>query len=1090
MKTKLFTGLQGRVSFLCLLVLLCTGVRVMAQESGSVSGIVRNALGEPVPNVSVVATNSTTGLNAGTTTDSSGLFKFVKLPVKGRYSFAFTSVGFQQQVLSGYTLKADASTSILVKLREQPGDLTEVVVTGYGSQKRANLTGATAQISGDVLDRRSISNISQGLQGAIPNLNLTMMDGKPMQSPVFNVRGTGSIGQGGNALVLIDGVQGDPSLLNPNDVASVTVLKDASSAAVYGSRAAFGVVLITTKTPARDRSTISYSSNYSLKSPTAVPEIESNGYKYALMFDSAWSAWNNYSQVPQNINKTQSFSTAYLTEYAKRNADPSLPKVEVGSNGNYVYYGNTNWYDLLYKKHNGAIDQNLSLTGSSGKGSFYVAGRYYGQDGLFRYNSDDYKMYNLTAKGNVELLPWLSMYNTTQYTNRQYHNPLNVGEGGGIWRNMADEAHPSSMLLNPDGTLTWSAAYTVGDLFYGKNGIDINNKVFRNTTGFTAKFFNNHFRVKGDFTFQNSDSTAKQKRVQIPYSVKPGVIAYLGTSYNDLQYQVNKTNYLAMNIYGEYEQTFGDHYFKGMAGYNFEQSTYNALQTLRNGLIFSDATDINFALGQNITTAGGYERWAVLGGFGRLNYSYKDRYLAEVDARYDGSSKFPTNQRYGFFPSASAAWRISKESFWNVNSDAINDLKIRGSWGSLGNGNINSYQFTQNFSIAQSGRVLNGVRPQYTSQPGVLPDGLTWETATTKDLGLDLTALRGKLSFTADYFQRRTTNMYVGGPTLPAVFGTSVPKGNYATMNTIGWEASITWRDQFSVGEKPLHYSVGVWMSDNSSKILKYNNSTRLLSDYYAGQKLGEIWGYVNDGYWTDADYQNAAAFQPNLRASTSGQWLPGDLKFKDINHQGTITTGANTVDNPGARKIIGNSTPRYSYGISLSGDWNNFFVGAFFQGILKQDWWPGSEADAFWGQYNRPYNFLMKYMEGKIWSPTNTNSYFPRYRGYVAQNSAGELYTAQTKYLQNVAYIRLKNIQLGYNLPAGLIQKVKMTSARLYISGENLWTYSPLYKLTKNLDVENIGKSDVILTGTGNNGNGNNYPILKSITVGLSVTL
>jgi TonB-linked SusC/RagA family outer membrane protein len=1066
-----------------------------AQErTGSVTGIVRNDMGDPLSGISVLATNAETGLSSGTQTDSAGIFHFSKLPVQGRYNFAFTGVGFQQQTLTGYVLKADASTSIIVRLKSQAGALSEVVVVGYGTQKKANLTGAVAQVSGDVLDRRSIPNLTQGLQGIIPNLNLLPPDGKPISSAIYNIRGATSIGQGGNALVLIDGVQGDPSLLNPNDVASVTVLKDAASAAIYGARAAFGVVLITTKTPMKGKATITYSSNYSLKRPTTVPKIESNGYKYMLMFDSAWTGWNDYSQVPAGVNKTQPFSQAYLNEYAKRDADPSLPKVDVGSNGNYVYYGNTNWYDLLYKKHNAAIDQNLSISGSSGKASYYVTGRYYGQDGIFRYNSDDYHMYNLTAKGNIELLPWLDAYNYTQFTSRSYHNPMNVGEGGGIWRNMADEAHPSSMLFNPDGTLTFSAAYTVGDFWYGKNGIDLNSQVIRNTTGFIARFLNNKLRIKGDLTFQNTDSTLKQRRVQVPYSVTPGVIAYVGTTTNDLKNASNKTQYLATNIYGEYENTFGAaHYFKALVGYNYEQSTFNAFSAQRNGIINGNATDLNLTVGQNITTAGGYEKWAVLGGFGRLNYAFKDRYLVEFNARYDGSSKFPSDQRYAFFPSVSAGWRVTREAFWNVEPKAISDIKIRGSYGSLGNGNIDSYVYQELLKIYQSGRVINTVRPQATSMPNVIPEGLTWEKATTRDLGLDVSALNNRLTFTGDIYARITTNMFTVGKTLPAVFGTTVPKGNYADMRTTGWEASITWHDQFKAGGKPLHYSVGFWMSDNQSTITRYNNTTKLLSDYYTGQKLGEIWGYTNDGFWTDADNPavNGPKFQPIFKASNTGKWLPGDLKYKDLNKDNVVNNGANTAVDPGDLRIIGNSTPRYSYGISLNADWEGFFIGAFFQGVGKRDWWPGSEADVFWGQLNRPYNFLLKYQEGKIWSPQNPDTYFPRYRGYTAQNSQGELYTAQTRYLQNVAYIRLKNIQVGYNLPAGLVQKLKLTGVRVYASGENLWTYSPMFRLTRDIDPESIGKSDIILTGTTtNNGNGNNYPILKSVTLGLNITL
>ena len=1060
-------------------------------ERGNVTGIVRNEKGENLANASVQASNKKSGFSASSQTDSNGVFHFSGLPTEGSYSFTFTYVGYQSQTLDGYNLKPGATFSLIVNLKEVNSTLNDVVVVGYGTQRKANLTGAVSQVGSEVFEKRSLPNISQGLQGEIPNLNIVMGDGKPIQSPAFNVRGTTSIGQGGNALVLIDGVEGDPSLLNPNDVASVTVLKDASSSAIYGARGAFGVVLITTKSPARGKATITYSSNYSVKKPTTVPDIVSDGYQYAYTFNQAWSGWNDYSQTPQNINKTQPFSLAYLEEYKKRDADPSLSKVDIGANGNYVYYGNTDWYDLLYKNHNNSTDQNLSISGSNEKASYYLTGRYFGQSGIFRYNTDDYKMYNLTAKGSIQLLPWLQANNTTQFSSRNYHNPLNVGEGGGIWRNLADEGHPSSMLFNPDGTFTQSAAYTVGDFVYGKNGIDLNDRIFKNTVGVVAKLFSDKFRIKGDFTYQLTTNDRKKIRVPVPYSVTPGVIAYVGTATNDLQMMNNQTQYMASNIYGEYESRIGgDHYFKALVGYNYEQSELKGFTTMRNGLIYPNATDLSLALGQNITTSGGYDKWAILGGFYRFNYAFKDRYLIEVNGRYDGSAKFPANQRYAFFPSVSAGWRIAKESFWNVSPTFISDLKLRASYGSLGNGNISSYAFQEKFAISQSGRVINGIRPQLTSQPNVLPDGLTWETSTTKDVGMDLSMVNNKLNFTGDVYRRNTTNMYTVGQTLPAVFGTDVPKGNYADLKTIGWEASVTWRSQFGIGSKTFRYNIGVWMSDYQATITKYNNTNNKLTDFYAGMKVGEIWGYENDGYWTKDNVSGAAAAQALFKASNSGQWLPGDIKFKDLNSDKVINNGDNTLANHGDLKIIGNSTPRYTYGISLGADYSNFTFSAFFQGVGKQDWWPGSESDVFWGQYNRPYNYAMKSQVGNMWTGDNPDAYWPRLRGYVAQNGAGELAVAQTKYLQNVAYIRLKNIQLGYNLPQALVRKWHLTATRFYVSGENLWSWSPLYRVTRDLDVENIGKSDVILTGTSNNGNGNNYPILKSITVGLSVTL
>lgn len=1062
--------------WLCVLLLACC-VHSSYAQTRTVRGKVTDETGLPLIGVTVKVMGTVTG----TGTDEKGGFQLhtAENPV-----LIFSSIGFRAD-----TVQVGGRSDIHIILRSSASALNDVVVVGYGTQKKANLTGAVSQVSGKVLENRPIPNLAQGLQGLIPNLNLVMGDGKPIQSPAFNVRGMTSIGQGGNALVLIDGVEGDPSMLNPNDVASVTVLKDASSAAIYGARGAFGVVLITTKNPAKDKLTVTYSSGYSVKQPTTIPDMVTNGYEYAKNFNEAWSAWNDYAQTPQNINKTQKFSPAYLEALKAHNDDPSLPKTELDANGNYVYYGNTDWYGLLYKDRTSSIDQNLSVAGSSGKTSYSISGRYFGQDGIFRYNADDYRMYNVRAKGSIQLTDWLQIYNNTDYSSRQYHNPLNVGEGGGIWRNMADEAHPSSMLFNPDGTLTYSAAYTVGDFFYGRNGIDFTRSVFRNTSGFIANVWKNRLKVRGDITFQHLNEEQKRIRVQVPYSAAPGMIAYVGTGYNDLYMRDSTVKYLASNLYGEYENTFhGGHYIKVLGGLNYEQSTFRGFAVNRNGLIYSDANDLNLALGSNIATNGGYERWAIQGEFFRVNYTYKDRYLLEVNGRYDGSSKFPSSQRYAFFPSVSAGWRVSQERFWKVPAKVLSDLKIRGSYGSLGNGNIASYVFQEQFGISQSPRVLNGVKPQTTSQPAVLPNGLTWETSTTTNGGIDMVLLNNRLSVSGDAYIRRTTDMFTVGQTLPAVFGTDVPKGNYADLETKGWEVSVSWRDHFRMAGKPFNYGVSVVLADYSATITRYNNTNNKLNDYYVGQKAGEIWGYENDGYWTAQNVGEAAKAQALFKASNSGQWLPGDIKFKDQNGDGVINNGANTLADHGDMKIIGNSTPRYTYGVNLSADWNNFFFSTFFQGVGKQDWWPGAEADVFWGQYNRPYNFMPQSQVGKIWAEQNPDAYFPRYRGYVAQNGSGELAARQSKYLQNAAYVRLKNIQIGYNLPKIFISRANLSAARFYISADNLWSYSPLYKVTRDLDPESIGRSDSI-TDPGNSGNGNNYPILKSMTLGLNVT-
>ncbi|MBF9254482.1 TonB-dependent receptor [Pontibacter sp. 172403-2] len=1050
-----------------------------SQADIEVTGRVTDESGTGLPGVTVLLQ----GTSTATPTGSDGSYA-ITVP-DGNGTLVFSYIGYQTQ-----EVPINNRTSIDVVLEDDAKALEEVVVVGYGTQKKANLTGAVDQVGGEVFENRPLPNITQGLQGVLPNVNIRLLDGKPNASPNINIRGTTSIGQGGSALVLIDGVEGDPSMLNPNDIESISVLKDASSAAVYGARGAFGVVLITTKRPASGAFSITYNANFGVKQPTVLPDYVTDGFLWASMFNESFYAWEG--TYPQNVNKTLTFSQEYLAELERRSKDPSLPKIEVGPDGKYVYYGNTDWYDLLYKDQLYSNEHNISLSRSTDKASFMVSGRYYGQEGLFRYNSDDFKGYNLRARGSIELYPWLQVNNNFDYSGRSYHNPLNVGEGGGIWRNIADEGHVLAPMLNPDGTLTYSAAYTVGDFYYGKNGIDTKRNIIRNTTGFEAQVVEDKFKIIGNFTFQNINNNEFRRRVQVPYSTAPGVIEYVGTEYNDIRNIQDETDYIAANLYGEYENTFRDkHYLKAMAGTNYEQSTFERLLAQRNGLIFEDASNINLALGQSIVTSGGYEKWKILGGFYRLNYIFDDRYLLELNGRYDGSSKFPEDERYAFFPSVSAGWRISEESFWPVPADIVSQLKLRASYGSLGSGNIGAYAFQETFSISQSDRILNGIQPQRTSMPDVLPNGLTWETVTTQNIGLDLGMFSGKLQFSGDAYIRKATDMYTIGMTLPAVFGATSPKGNYADLKTTGWELMLSWRDMFQVASKPFNYQVRLNLADNQAEILRYNNPNKFLNDYYEGMKIGEIWGYETEGFFTSqADIDNHAD-QSLFKSTSSGEYFPGDIKLRDINGDGIISPGDNTVDNPGDRAIIGNSAPRYTYGINLGADWNNFFFSAFFQGVGKQDWYPRYDSNAFWGQYNRPYGDIPKWHleEGIIWSEDNPDSFFPRYVSRLANRNGAILREEQSGYVMNAAYVRLKNFQVGYNLPLDLISRIKLKAARIYVSGDNLWTWSPLYKIVKNIDVENAtAPSDQLFTSS-NAGDGYNYPLLRSYTLGLSVT-
>ncbi|MDQ1296999.1 MAG: hypothetical protein QG611_978, partial [Bacteroidota bacterium] len=715
--------------------------------------------------------------------------------------------------------------------------------------------------------------------------------------------------------------------------------------------------------------------------------------------------------------------------------------------------------------------------------------RYMGQDGIFTYNTDDYEMLNFRAKGSIQVFPWLQFENNSQYSDMTYHTPMQVGIST-VWRNISSEGNPMSPMFNPDGTLSYTSAYGVGDMWYGKNGYDNNKRVLKTTTGFNMKFLKDHLRTKGEFTFQNTDDKEKRKQVPVPFSRSPGVITYLEPNSNNLRDMWRETRYMAVNAYSEYENLFNEvHYLKAMVGYNYEQSIYKKLEATRNGLIFVDAIDLGLALGDNIYIEGGYEKWNISGGFFRLNYSFKDKYLFEVNGRYDGSSKFPSNERYAFSPSYSVGWRVSNESFWGVSDKLISNLKVRASYGSLGNGNIASYVYREKFKLSQSSDILGGLRHRMTSRPDVLPDGLTWETSTTADLGLDIAMLSDRLLFVGDVYLRKTTDMFSIGMTLPAVFGSTAPKGNYADLETKGWEVSLTWRDNISLKSKPLNYDIRVTLADNRSVITRYNNPEKNLDDYYEGMVVGEIWGYTNEGFFIDQPDIDSHADQSRFSTTSAKIIHPGDIKLKDLNDDEKIDPGTNRVDNPGDRRIIGNELPRYMFGINLGADWNNFFFMTFFQGVGKQDWWPSYEASVFWGQYNRPYNPIPRWHLENHWTPENTDAYLPRYVGRIANREGGILMdNPQTAYIQNIAYIRMKNIQAGYNLPKQLISKFRAENAKIYFSGENLWTWSPLYKITRDLDVENTGPSDLKLTD-GSSGDGFNYPMLKSLSFGLSVT-
>ncbi len=1006
----------------------------------------------------------------------------------------FTMLGYRpEQVAIENQQKLD------IRLTRDASGLEEIVVVGYGKVKKRNLTGAVDQISGEKLQNRGAMNVSRALQGQVPGLNISVRDGKPSSAASLNIRGAGSIGAGGSALILIDGVEGDMSTVNPDDIESVSVLKDASSAAIYGARGAFGVLLITTKRAGRGNPKVSYSTGYSINERTVKMEnnIVSNGLQWTDAFLKAYTEAQN--NTPAGINNVFKYNTSWYNELVARDADPSLERMRVNSIGEYEYFGNTNWFDIIYKDHNTGSEHNLSVTGGSDKANYYVSGRFFNQDGIYNAGDENFKQYNLRAKGEIKIRPNLTISNNTDFVRNNVHQPMVMYDRQLIPRMLEHQGYPMTLEKNLDGTWTETAVYIGWAGFVEGTSYQKNNKfTLRNITTLTYDILPEVLTAKADFTYSYDHSDRTRVENMYDFYNGPKIKKSRGT-FSSLEVYNYINQYKASNVTLNYSPKLSNsnHDLSVLAGFNIEEKTTRNLQTYRRGLLYPDKPSFALMDGDYYTIGQSGAEWAYAGALFRVNYNYKGKYLAEFSGRYDGSSKFPGNQQWGFFPSASLAWRVSDESFIKDNVSWISDLKFRASVGSLGNGNVNPYLYLPTMSIARTSFIIgDGLQP-YTYMPANIPETLTWERSTTYDAGLDLSVLKNRLSLVFDYYHRYTTDMFTLGPELPEVFGATIPKGNYADLKTKGWEFSLEWRDRFPLGGKPFSYSFRGMLWDNTSWITKYNNMEKLLSmTYYEGMEIGEVWGYSIEGLFkdqADIDAYKEKITQTVITVSSNNIVKPGDLKFRDLNGDGKINTGKNTADDPGDRKIIGNTSIRMQYGFNIDMSWNNIGLSAFFQGVGKRNWYPAKESAFFWGQYDRPYAFLLKeHTDNDIWTEENQNvdAYWPRYRGYLANSNNRSMTVTNDRYLQNAAYLRLKNVQIDYTLKKSFATKYGFQNIKLFLTGENLLTWSPLYKHTKNFDPEVIEPGDPEFRATsGSDGDGYSYPMLKKYTIGLSFT-
>lgn len=1045
----------------------------ITQQDGVCKGVVKDNQGETVIGASVVVKGSTNGTITGLDGD------FTLDNVKRGDVIQISYIGYvsQEVVWQG--------TPLNITLKEDSLTLEEVVVVGFGSQKKANLTGSVSQVKmDDVLGERPVTNVKNALQGSMPGL---MVSGgaSPGEAKSFNIRGTVSI-NGMNPLVLIDNVEGDIDLLNPEDIESVTVLKDAASSAIYGARAAAGVILITTKKAKKgEKFNLNYNANFGFQTSINSPKQASLD-EYLRAYQAA-----GFSETYYAGNGSVSKWREYLAGYKENPAAyPTVGDgIYIGEDGAPYYLNDKDVYKA-FQETSFMQTHNLTANGGTEKLRYRLSAGLTKEDGPLIESKDTYMRKNISSFISADITDWLTQEADFRYTVADRSEPM--GSGDGIYCMNHISFYPSGMM---PGSVNTSVGKDL-PLITPENQIRYNNPYLTDTDN-TRIYLRTIMRpikgleLVGEYTYDRKNWQKSYYAKKWEYTTEQ-----LGSNNSVTSDYLFKSedheDYNALNLYGTYNFSIKeDHMFKVMAGFNQERKQNSWISVQTHDMIAPSAPSFTSATGK-IIPQNSYSDYAIRGAFYRINYNYKDRYLFEANGRYDGSSKFPKDDRFGFFPSFSVGWNIARESWMEKALDYVSDLKLRASWGQIGNQNIGNYGYYSTMQpVGNSNYWLkDGEFITYISTPGLVSNSFTWETVETLDIGFDASMFNSRLQVTFDWYQRTTRDMLIAGIQLPAVVGTSAPMRNAADMRTRGWEIAVNWRDQ--IGD--WKYNVGFNLYDYKSKITKYsNNEDKLLSqNYYEGKTLGEIWGYVSDGFYTIDDFDGPGTWQlKDGVASLDGyNPRPGDEKFVNLNDdRGTneINSGLNTVDSPGDQKVIGNSTPRYNFGVNLGVSYKGFSLSAILQGTAKRDVWIGGMSLFPFGGSAKAY-YPVFYNQTDYWEPMGScdGQYTENDREYwVAKNPDASLYRlysnmqnhgsnqrASTKYLQNGAYMRLKNITLAYTFPKALISKVSLSALKVFVSAENLATIS---SLPKGYDPERLSWG---------------YPFYRTLSFGLNVTL
>lgn len=1017
------------------------------QDRLTVKGKVSDVNGEAIIGASVVEKGTTNGV----ITDLDGNFT---LKVGKSATLEISYIGYAK-----ISVQVKEKTSFSIVLKEDMEMLEEVVVVGYGTQKKVNLTGAVAMVKGEALESRPVTKITQALQGTVANLNISSSGGgAPGASQSINIRGYSGLGSTSSPLIVIDGVQGGSlNYLEMDDVESISVLKDAASAAIYGSSAPFGAIIVTTKKGRKDSKTrISYSNNFGFAQPINLPKM-ANSLDFATIYnEAADNAGVTRPFTEENLQRIKDYQAGLLVD--ETIANPS-------SDQWYTWTGHANndWFDIFFKDMSFSQQHNLGVSGGTNKTNYYVGAGYNQTGGLYEFGDDVYKRYSMRANLSTKITKWLDFSARTNFSRATSDTPDTYSsKTGGNYMHQLARKWPTAAVRNPNGEYSYPSDIRL--MTEGGRSKGVTDKAI-----LTGEFMINPLpgwnitaNYTYDGTYYNHSSHTKTLYVTNPSGE---TMLYAGTSPNGFSRTSQKVQRHVINAFTSYERNFGKHYVKAMVGYMQELYDYLQQYSYNSNLYSDDLPSLSLTYGKTPTTNDNAYQLATRAGFGRINYNYDEKYLLELNGRYDGTSRFLKGVRYKFYPGISAGWVVSREKFWEPLDDVMNNLKLRVSYATLGDQSaVGYYPFYPSMGTTaptSSNWLFAGGREAYVTNPSLVNSDLTWITSSTLDFGVDMAFLKNRLNLSFDWYKRMGKN-YVGpAKKLPAILGTSLPNTNDSEIETTGWDLTVGWKDQIN----DFGYSVNFVLSDYTGKVNKYTNPTGLHTTWYEGKKMGELWGYETYGLFQSEEEIASAPSQTKI----SSKWYPGDVRYVNQNGDNVIDWGTNTLDNPGDKKIIGNSTPRYAFGLNLKADYKGWDFGVFFQGVGKRDAWISSNI--FWGLQGGQWQSCVLTTHLDRWTEDNPDGYFPR---YYLNGNGGKNMQMQTGYLQNAAYVRLKNMQLGYSFPKSLINKINFERLRVFVSVDNLATIS---SMPASIDPE-FSASD-----------GKVYPLQRTWAVGLNLS-